>query len=40
MAVVQGMIAIAQALNVLIVIEGVETKEQLAFFQDSGCTII
>jgi diguanylate cyclase (GGDEF)-like protein len=40
MAVVQGMIAIAQALNVLIVIEGVETKEQLAFFRGLGCNII
>jgi diguanylate cyclase (GGDEF)-like protein/PAS domain S-box-containing protein len=40
MAVVRGMVAIAQALNVVIVIEGVETREQLKFFQDLGCAII
>ena len=40
MAVVQGMIAIAQALDVLIVIEGVETKEQLKFFRDLGCIFV
>ena len=37
MAVVRGMIAIAQALNVLIIIEGVETKEQLEFLVHQGC---
>jgi diguanylate cyclase (GGDEF)-like protein/PAS domain S-box-containing protein len=40
MAVVRGMIAIAQALNVIIVIEGVETREQLKFFRDLDCVII
>jgi EAL domain-containing protein (putative c-di-GMP-specific phosphodiesterase class I) len=40
MAVVRGMIAIAQALNVVIVIEGVETGEQLKFYRDLECAII
>ncbi|HBX68075.1 MAG TPA: hypothetical protein DEH25_01445 [Chloroflexi bacterium] len=39
-AVVRGMVAIAQALNVEIVVEGVETKEQLIFFSNLGCHII
>jgi diguanylate cyclase (GGDEF)-like protein len=39
-AVVQGMIAIANTLEVPTVIEGVETKEQLNFFSDLGCQII
>ncbi|MFN2304829.1 MAG: EAL domain-containing protein, partial [Anaerolineales bacterium] len=39
-AVVQGMVAIAKALNVPIVVEGVETKEQYHFFDDLGCKII
>jgi len=40
MAVVQGMVAIAKALNVPVVVEGVETKEQYHFFDELGCKII
>lgn len=39
-AVVQGMVAIANALKVPIVIEGVETQDQLDFFSDLGCQTI
>jgi len=38
--VVHGIVAIAQALGVQIVIEGVETKDQLNFFRDLGCQLI
>ncbi|MFN2150416.1 MAG: EAL domain-containing protein, partial [Anaerolineales bacterium] len=38
--VVHGIVAIAQALGVQIVIEGVETKDQLDFFRDLGCQLI
>ncbi len=40
MAVVRGMVAIAQALEVEVVVEGVETKDQLDFFCSLGCSII
>ena len=40
MAVVRGMVAIAQALEVDIVVEGVETKDQLDFFKTLNCNII
>ena len=38
--VVQGMVAIANALEVPIIIEGVETKDQNQFFADLGCQTI
>jgi EAL domain-containing protein (putative c-di-GMP-specific phosphodiesterase class I) len=40
MAVVRGIVAIAQALEVEIIVEGVETKDQLDFFRNLGCQII
>jgi diguanylate cyclase (GGDEF)-like protein/PAS domain S-box-containing protein len=40
MAVVRGIVAIAQAMEVEIVVEGVETKDQLNFFRSLGCQII
>jgi EAL domain-containing protein (putative c-di-GMP-specific phosphodiesterase class I) len=39
-AVVQGIVAIANALEVPMVIEGVETKDQYQFFSQLGCQII
>ncbi len=39
-AVVRGMVAIANALEVPIIIEGVETKDQYTFFSDLKCQTI
>lgn len=36
-AIVAGVIAIANSLNMATVVEGVETVEQLKFFQEQGC---
>lgn len=39
-AVVQGMVAIADALEVPIVIESIETEDQYDFFSNLGCQTI
>lgn len=39
-AVVSGMIAIANSLGLVIVVEGVETAEQFEFFKSYGCNLI
>lgn len=39
-AILKGIIGLAQALNLQIVAEGVETAEQLAFLRDSGCQLV
>jgi EAL domain-containing protein (putative c-di-GMP-specific phosphodiesterase class I) len=39
-AIVKGIIGLAQALNLHMVAEGVETSAQLAFLRDGGCQMV
>jgi len=39
-SIVKGIIAIAKSLGISIIIEGVETREQLQFFTDNDCKYV